>query len=78
MQQSQEELEKEDPDTYKKWQDNGFNINYTFDDQSTLLHIAARNDLVKIAELLIKKGVMLIQQIKMDGILYTLLLQVAV
>ncbi|BDG76845.1 MULTISPECIES: ankyrin repeat domain-containing protein [Wolbachia] len=51
-----EELEKEDPDTYKKWQDNGFNINYTFDDQSTLLHIAARNDLVKIAELLIKKG----------------------
>lgn len=73
-----EELEKEDPDTYKKWQDNGFNINYTFDDQSTLLHIAARNDLVKIAELLIKKGVMLIQQIKMDGILYTLLLQVAV
>ncbi|UIP92743.1 ankyrin repeat domain-containing protein [Wolbachia endosymbiont of Anopheles demeilloni] len=51
-----EELEKEDPDTYKKWQDNGFNINYTFDDQNTLLHIAARNDLVKIAELLIKKG----------------------
>ncbi|QUI60491.1 ankyrin repeat domain-containing protein [Wolbachia endosymbiont of Spodoptera picta] len=51
-----EELEKEDSDTYKKWQDNEFNINYTFDDQSTLLHIAARNDLVKIAELLIKKG----------------------
>ncbi|WP_255563451.1 ankyrin repeat domain-containing protein [Wolbachia endosymbiont of Bemisia tabaci] len=51
-----EELEKEDPDTYKKWQDNGFNINYTFDDQSTLLHIAARNDLVNIAKLLIKKG----------------------
>ena len=51
-----EELEKEDTDTYKKWQDNGFNINYTFDDQSTLLHIAARNDLVKMAELLIKKG----------------------
>ncbi|WP_419215034.1 ankyrin repeat domain-containing protein [Wolbachia endosymbiont of Rhagoletis cingulata] len=51
-----EELEKEDPGTYKKWQDNRFNINYTFDDQSTLLHIAARNDLVNIAELLIKKG----------------------
>ncbi len=51
-----EELEKEDPDTYKKWQDNGFNINYRFDDQNTFLHIAARNDLVKIAELLIKKG----------------------
>lgn len=51
-----EELEEEDPDTYKKWQDNGFNINYTFDVQSRLLHIAARNDLVKIAELLIKKG----------------------
>ncbi|WP_265025373.1 ankyrin repeat domain-containing protein [Wolbachia endosymbiont (group B) of Pammene fasciana] len=55
-----EELEKEDPDTYKKWQDNGFNINYTFDDQSTLLHIAARNDLVKIAELLIKKDTVLL------------------
>ncbi|OCA05841.1 hypothetical protein [Wolbachia endosymbiont of Trichogramma pretiosum] len=71
-------MKKKDPEKYKKWQDSEFNINYTFDDQSTLLHIAARNDLVKIAELLIKKKLMLIQQIKIDGIPYTLLLQVAV
>lgn len=51
-----EKLEKEDPDTYKEWQNHVFDINYTFNNQSTLLHIAARYDLVKIAELLIKKG----------------------
>lgn len=52
-----EKLEKKDLDTYEEWEDSLFNINYTFDDQSTLLHIAARNDLVNIAELLIKKGI---------------------
>uniref|UniRef100_A0A3B0JG30 Phosphocholine transferase AnkX n=1 Tax=Wolbachia endosymbiont of Aleurodicus floccissimus TaxID=2152762 RepID=A0A3B0JG30_9RICK len=51
-----EKLEKKDLGTYEEWEDSLFNINYTFDDQSTLLHIAARNDLVNIAELLIKKG----------------------
>ncbi|KLT22437.1 ankyrin repeat domain protein [Wolbachia endosymbiont of Armadillidium vulgare str. wVulC] len=51
-----EKLEKEDPGTYEEWQDNGFDINYTFDDQNTFLHIAARDNLVKMAELLIKKG----------------------
>lgn len=52
-----EKLEKKDLGTYEEWEDSLFNINYTFDDQSTLLHIAARNDLVNIAELLIKKGI---------------------
>jgi len=52
-----EKLEKEDPGTYKEWQDNQCGINYTLlDSQFTLLHIAAANGLAKVTELLIKKG----------------------
>ncbi|RDD34431.1 ankyrin repeat domain-containing protein [Wolbachia endosymbiont of Cylisticus convexus] len=69
-----EKLEKEDPGTYEEWQDNGFDINYTFDDQSTFLHIAARGNLVKMAELLIKKGLMLIQQTRRGVLLCIVLL----
>ena len=52
-----EKLEKEDPGTYKEWQDNQCGVNYTLlDSQFTLLHIAAANGLAKVTELLIKKG----------------------
>ncbi|GFS56376.1 ANK_REP_REGION domain-containing protein [Nephila pilipes] len=52
-----EKLEKEDPGTYKEWQDNQCSVNYTLlDSQLTLLHIAAANGLAKVTELLIKKG----------------------
>ncbi|WP_341816496.1 ankyrin repeat domain-containing protein [Wolbachia endosymbiont (group A) of Agelastica alni] len=51
-----EKLEKEDPGTYKEWQDNQFGISYIFDSQFTLLHIVATNGLAKVTELLIKKG----------------------
>ncbi|WP_341818436.1 ankyrin repeat domain-containing protein [Wolbachia endosymbiont (group B) of Ennomos erosarius] len=52
-----EKLEKEDPGTYKEWQDNQFGVNYTLlDSQLTLLHIATANGLAKVTELLIKKG----------------------
>ncbi|MGL9779643.1 MAG: ankyrin repeat domain-containing protein [Wolbachia sp.] len=52
-----EKLEKEDPGTYKEWQDNQCGVNYTLlDSQLTLLHIAAANGLAKVTELLIKKG----------------------
>ncbi|GFR19820.1 ANK_REP_REGION domain-containing protein [Trichonephila clavata] len=50
-----EKLEKEDSGAYKEWQNNKFDINYTFNDQM-LLHIAAANGLAKVTELLIKKG----------------------
>src|SRR6266576_2911146 len=52
-----EKLEKEDPGTYKEWQDNQCGVNYTLlDSQLTLLYIAAANGLAKVTELLIKKG----------------------
>ncbi|WP_341822370.1 ankyrin repeat domain-containing protein [Wolbachia endosymbiont (group A) of Clivina fossor] len=52
-----EKLEKEDPGTYKEWRNNQFDINYTCNDQLTLLHIVAANGLAKVTEFLIKKGV---------------------
>ncbi|QOD38034.1 ankyrin repeat domain-containing protein [Candidatus Wolbachia massiliensis] len=49
-------LEKKDPDAYQGWDYNQFNINHTFNDQYTLLYIAAMNGSAKIAELLMNKG----------------------
>ncbi|MGL9688729.1 MAG: ankyrin repeat domain-containing protein [Wolbachia sp.] len=57
----------ENSDTHQQWEVNRFNVNYIFNDQFTLLHVAA-SGLVKVTELLTNIGAYVNVVTKAEGL----------